>query len=741
MADHTTFLAEQTVAPDALSLIADMERVLSALRDRADSDSMHAVHASELARELSVHADERAQLLERQIALQSQLASLRSTCADLEARASITQTDLHAKQADLQATRSDLQATRSDLHATQFDLDTTRGDLHATQSDLDTTRTDLHTTQSDLESMRMELGSTRSNFDAAQCNLDATVAALDATNSDLASARSLHETLQLNFARTQSNLESTQTTLDATRLSADATQSQLDAARLEATAAEARADAAQTNASEVSLSLADAQMRAECAERECARIEHEALDMRMASSRQIATMLDGSDAGHRDAVAALRAECDACIVQLECELNQTRDALAQSSTRIAQLECELDQTRDALAQSSTHLAQLIVTAEADAARVQELEQELAQRDDLAQHAASVSPESSNDHAADLERARSEGTSDAMAEARTEAMTEAFAQVTAEATAAAQAQFSAMMAPKLVALTKAATFLRTRRARLNALHRGVKARMRAFREERARRPVVRGDAQVAAERETLEYERNEITELRAMLMATEQSLAQRAAAMRPWTSAAISIGFLAAAAVGSWHLSGAIVPSAVLATIDLGVSSRAPEAKQEQTADAAPIAEWITQALPSEAFAGMVAGRLQERGRTRSESDTMTLGLNERLTIEQTGPTIRLGLRGSGADASVATLDAIATSVVIESNRDVVRRSDLLRVGIVNAQHEVGRAVFASVEVLPDPSRLLRAGALFAGFAVLAGLAVMLFTIAARKAARVAAHAE
>ena len=73
MADHTTFLTEHTLAPDALSLIADMERVLIALRERADSDSAHAVHASELERELSAHADERARMLERQIALESKL--------------------------------------------------------------------------------------------------------------------------------------------------------------------------------------------------------------------------------------------------------------------------------------------------------------------------------------------------------------------------------------------------------------------------------------------------------------------------------------------------------------------------------------------------------------------------------------------------------------------------------------------------------------------------------------------
>lgn len=677
MADHTTFLAEHTLAPDALSLIADMERVLSALRERADSDSAHAAHASELERELSTHADERARLLERQIALESQLASLRSTCADLETRASTTQSDLEAKQSDLQATRSD---------------------LHVTQSDLDTTRSQLASARSDLES--------------AQSNLSVTMVALEATHANLVSTQSQYEALLLNCARTQSNLESTQTNLESTRLSAETTQLRLDEAEYEATAAQARADAAQFNATAASLSLADAQLRAESAERECARIEHEALEMRLAYSRQTAALLDGSESGHRDALAAFRSECDARIVQLESELSQTRDEFAQSSKQ---------------------LGQLVVAAQADAARVQELEQELVQRDDSAQRVAAAhadaSNDSSTDRSADIERARSEGKAEAMAEA------------TAEAVAAAQIQFTSMMEPKLVALTKAAVFLRTRRARLNALHRGVKARMRELREERVRRPIVSGDAQVAAEREALANERNEITELRAMLMATEHSLAQRAAAMRPWTSAAISIAFAAAGALTSWHLSGVIAPSPVLATIDLGVTSRAPEAKQDQAADAAPIAAWITETLASEAFAGMVAGRLHERGRTRSESDAMALGLAQRLTIEQTGPTIRLGLRGSGADASAATLDAIATSVVIESNRDVVRRSDLLRVGIVNAKQEVGRAVFASVEVLPDPTRLLRAGTLFAGFALLAGLFVMTFTIIARKTARVTEHVD
>ena len=92
-------------------------------------------------------------------------------------------------------------------------------------------------------------------------------------------------------------------------------------------------------------------------------------------------------------------------------------------------------------------------------------------------------------------------------------------------------------------------------------------------------------------------------------------------------------------------------------------------------------------------------------------------------VHAEGDKVHLALRGEGELATRTTLDAIATTAVAEANRDVARRSDYLRVGIANAKQEVGRTIFSSAEVMPDPQRFGRAGAIL-GMATLAGVGIV-----------------
>jgi hypothetical protein len=216
-----------------------------------------------------------------------------------------------------------------------------------------------------------------------------------------------------------------------------------------------------------------------------------------------------------------------------------------------------------------------------------------------------------------------------------------------------------------------------------------------------------------------------------------------------TAVAIALAFSALAALASWHLAGALAPTPALAQVELSVSSRAPEGQQrgaaaqddsntaDSTGHGARIEQWIDARVAEESFAGVVAGRLLDRGRTRAEGDALAASFADRLSVESEGSTVRLALRGQGLDETSATLDAIATSIVTEANRDPARRSDFLRVGIANAKQEIGRTVFAHAEALPDPERVIRAGGFFGGFFAAAAVVAGVFAIFARRATALA----
>ncbi|MEY2794761.1 MAG: hypothetical protein RIR10_477 [Planctomycetota bacterium] len=342
--------------------------------------------------------------------------------------------------------------------------------------------------------------------------------------------------------------------------------------------------------------------------------------------------------------------------------------------------------------------------------------------------------------------------------------------------AAEARIHQLMAPKVAQLAQAAAFLRKRKERLAALRKGLRHRARALRSLKQIYAQPRLDAgtsegsavdsfaahatpyngefagageglgansmaattgsagALAAEREALASERQELLDLRTVLAASERALERRAQGTRLVTTSAAASIALAAAAFVSWNLAGSVFPEKSRATVELVASSRAPEAKQDGTVDAKSLADEVTAALTTDAFVGAVAGRISDRGRTHAEASTLAADLSSRVTLAQEGSTIRLSLQGGDTDDTIATLDAVATAAMAELNRRPERRNDLLRVGIANARQEVGRTVFSHAETIADPARIWRAGAILGGFAVLATLAAGAMVWLSRRAA-------
>jgi len=344
--------------------------------------------------------------------------------------------------------------------------------------------------------------------------------------------------------------------------------------------------------------------------------------------------------------------------------------------------------------------------------------------------------------------------------------------------AAEARIHQMMAPKVAQLAQAAAFLRKRKERLAAVRAGLRRKVQALRVLRQvyaqprldtglapvpsalpaaspadvpsestdgvysttiHRDVSVSEARTVDERTELARERQELVDLRAILASSERSIEQRAQGTRLVTAAALAIAMLGVAGIASWHLAGAVGPDRVRATVELDVSSRTPEAKQEGAVDAKLIGDELTRALSDEGFLGAVASRISERGRTHDEASALVAGLAERAQVSTEGAVVRVALTGEGADATVSALDAVATSAVAELNRRSERRSDMLRVGIANARQEVGRTVFSHPEELADPTRVWRAGAILGVFAALAAAAAWTMTWLARRAAHADVH--
>jgi len=511
---------------------------------------------------------------------------------------------------------------------------------------------------------------------------------------------------------------------------------------------------------------------------ESLRGDHESLRVDLESLRGDHESLRGDHESLRGERDAAITERDHIAAELAARSNELAAVSAELRAQSEELARQTDEF-DGLSEDQRGLAARFDNARSECAQLQaEVEGLLRERDLLSSRLAEA--ESAVRAAEDAARAaamqssvveESTGVAPASSSATTAIDEEEIAR-------AAEARIHQMMAPKIAQLAQAAAFLRKRKERLAAVRAGLRRKAQALRVLRqiyaqprldaglapvpsalpaaspadvpsettdgmysttTARDASVSDARIADERAELARERQELVDLRAILAASERSIEQRAQGTRLVTAAALSIAMLGVAGIASWHLAGAVGPDRVRATVELDVSSRTPEAKQEGAVDAKPIGDELTRALADEAFLGAVASRISERGRGHDEASALVAGLAERAQVSTEGAVVRVALVGEGSDATVSALDAVATSAVAELNRRSERRSDMLRVGIANARQEVGRTVFSHPEELADPTRVWRAGAILGVFAALAAAAAWTMTWLARRAAHADVH--
>lgn len=509
--------------------------------------------------------------------------------------------------------------------------------------------------------------------------------------------------------------------------------------------------------------LAASEASREAAEASCIEIDgrlHRSEEDRRGSENEIGSLANRLEASEHDR-AALRARLAALEAELAGLANTLAEAIASRDAQIARLADDRNAMLGSHCRAQSDLAAAHAESDRMRAQVDALEAARAEaaaiaaaRDDaddstaMDEALASARDEiaARDSRIGELERELSESRGD---RARSEVAYDAVSDE--EIARAVEARIQQVLKPRLAQLAQVAQFLRSRRERLAALHRGLKRRARAQRALRqiyAQGAVQAPDAAPVAspamtedatrESQALADERRDLEELRTILAASERALARRAAGTRLVTTTALASAFLAVSAALSWHVAGVVAPTPALASIDLVVASRAPESQQGGTPDASGVAAWLESQLADERFTGVVAGRLGDLGRTNAESSALVAGLAGRMSVASDGPHVRLSLRADGADAASAALDAVATAAVAEANRLPERRSDLLRVAIANAGQEVGRAVFATVAHLPDPGRFARAGAIFGALTGVAALAAGVLLVAGRRAARLVA---
>lgn len=698
---------------DVLALIAEVEKRLGDVRAQVHGQHEDGTaltrERDRLRGEIEILENERSRLLARQLSLESQLAEARASEADAQALVERVKIDA---QRDLERLAAEARDARTALSG-ELMLEFERRAAEAARRLTEAERT--------AQSMALEHANRVQELNAEIARLATSLTDAEHAKASLEAERDALVAERATFADERSGLSQERTILagdlETLRVDRDALRVDLESLRGDHESLRGERDAAITERDHIAAELA-------ARSSELAAVSAEL----RAQSEELARQTDEFDGLSEDQRG------------LAARFDNTRSECAQLQAEVEGLLRERDLLSSRLAE-----AESAVRAAEDAARA------AAMQSSVVEESTGVAPASSS---------------------ATTAIDEE------EIARAAEARIHQMMAPKIAQLAQAAAFLRKRKERLAAVRAGLRRKAQALRVLRQiyaqprldaglapvpsalpaaspadvpsettdgvysttiARDASVSDARIADERAELARERQELVDLRAILAASERSIEQRAQGTRLVTAAALSIAMLGVAGIASWHLAGAVGPDRVRATVELDVSSRTPEAKQEGAVDAKPIGDELTRALADEAFLGAVASRISERGRGHDEASALVAGLAERAQVSTAGAVVRVALVGEGSDATVSALDAVATSAVAELNRRSERRSDMLRVGIANARQEVGRTVFSHPEELADPTRIWRAGAILGIFAALAAAAAWTMTWLARRAAHADVH--
>lgn len=680
--------------------------------------------------------------------LESQLAEARKAATNLEQQLAESRTNNAKFESQLAEARKALEASRSELTASRSELTTSRSETTAARSEATNARNESTRLQSELARSIEAANAARAKFQSELAEaeafnnefateLNSSKAAAQKLESELAAAKQASKKLESDLSTALASAKSASSRLekelsDAKAAAAKATQQfnhDLAEARTGASSSSADLAAARKAIATLEGELATArktvtEMRAQL---DAARTATESLQKSLAKAESDKRESDELARLATDECTRIEREADAARTSLKSQLEtaharalesqavSARAALDAERGRIAVVERERDALRTQCDAAGKRLQSLTELADKQASQMLELEQTL------------------------------ESTRAALTAAQSNTSTHSALEIDA----LADARIAELIQPKLAQLSQVASFLKTRRERLNALRLGLKRKARALRETELKLKSAAAVAgagatavlpassvpspEIEAQREELARERKEIVELREMLAHSEASVARRAAGTRFITAASLVAAMLALGSVCAWHLSGALGPKTVVATCELQATTRAVEGKSDGNAEAAPIAAWLGEAIKDPAFAGMVSSRIAERGRSHAESDAMVKDIGDRLEIHSEDSTLRLALRGEGDANTQVTLDSVASSAIATFKAMPVRRTDMLRIGIANAQQDVGRTVFSTVVPVPDPQQLTRAGALLATMVLVAGGLVAILMVMMRHA--------
>ncbi len=685
--------------------------------------------------------------------LESQLAEARKAATDLEQQLAESRTNNAKFESQLAEARKALEASRSELTASRSETKAARSELTTSRSETTAARSEATNARNESTRLQSELARSIEAANAARAKFQSELAEAEAFNNEFAtelnSSKAAAQKLESELAAAKQASKQLESDLSTALASAKSASSRLEKELSDAKAAAAKATQqfnhdlaeARTGASSSSADLAAARKAIATLEGELATARKTVTEMRAqldaartaTESLQKSLAKAESDKRESDELARLATdectrierEADAARTSLKSQLEtaharaldsqavSARAALDAERGRIAVVERERDALRTQCDAAGKRLQSLTELADKQASQMLELEQTL------------------------------ESTRAALTAAQSNTSTHSALEIDA----LADARIAELIQPKLAQLSQVASFLKTRRERLNALRLGLKRKARALRETELKLKSAAAAAgttailpassvpspEIEAQREELARERKEIVELREMLAHSEASVARRAAGTRFITAASLVAAMLALGSVCAWHLSGALGPKTVVATCELQATTRAVEGKSDGNAEAAPIAAWLGEAIKDPAFAGMVSSRIAERGRSHAESDAMVKDIGDRLEIHSEDSTLRLALRGEGDANTQVTLDSVASSAIATFKAMPVRRTDMLRIGIANAQQDVGRTVFSTVVPVPDPQQLTRAGALLATMVLVAGGLVAILMVMMRHA--------
>lgn len=413
------------------------------------------------------------------------------------------------------------------------------------------------------------------------------------------------------------------------------------------------------------------------------KIESELLELRAACAVAEERARRAEEARQQAETAGIRSQ-----IQRETDAIKALEAkLEEAQSRAAELERERNEAQHEVAVAVSKLTAVIKVTERHAIRENELETE-------------------------VETLRAE------VEAARKIERHGIRASDVAAVASAEEHVQQTLMPQLAA---AAEFLRMRRERLNAIRHTLKRRTKAMRVLQqiysAQPAILQAEAEaIATERAAVEAERLEVVaehkKLTELRLEAEQAVARarsRVTVARIFAFAAVAMLAVAGAAWTSWHVAGIVAPVHSVATVELETTDRLTGTV---VSDASPVATWLKEVRTSDAFAGVVAAKLVDRGHQRTEADVKVKAIASSLQVEHDGPTIRLTLRGGDPERAVALLDAVVATAVSESARQPERRNDQIRLAVVGSAQELGRTVVSRAMVLEDSTRLLRAGVLF-----------------------------